>query len=82
MWRENRFETTLYRKETNNDLYINWESQAPVEWKRTTLKRLVGRVFKICTNDHHIHNELEHLKSVSTMEMGSPTKQRRKTKIV
>ena len=30
--------TTVYRKVTNTDIYINWESFAPSNWKWRTLK--------------------------------------------
>ena len=36
-WKEDNFEMTLYRKETYNDPYIHWETQAPTKWKRSTL---------------------------------------------
>ena len=32
--RDNKLETTVFRKETNTDLYINWNSHAPIQWKR------------------------------------------------
>ena len=39
----NKIETTVYRKSTNNDIYLNWGSFAPVTWKRGTLKTLFNR---------------------------------------
>ena len=38
--RGNKIETTVYRKSTNNDIYLNWGSFAPVTLKRGTLKTL------------------------------------------
>ena len=32
----NNINTTVYRKSTNNDIYLNWESFAPGKWKRGT----------------------------------------------
>ena len=32
--------TTVYRKVSNTDIYINWKSFAPNNWKRGTLKTL------------------------------------------
>ena len=29
----NNINTTVYRKSTNNDIYLNWESFAPGKWK-------------------------------------------------
>ena len=28
--------TTVYRKKTNNDIYLNWNTFAPASWKRRT----------------------------------------------
>ena len=35
--------TTVYRKKTNNDIYSNWNTFAPITWKRGTLRALVHR---------------------------------------
>ena len=39
----NNINTTVYRKSTNNDIYLNWESFAPDKWKWETLKTLTKR---------------------------------------
>ena len=49
--RDNKLETTVFRKETNTDLYINWNSHAPIQWKRGSLKNLVHRSISICSNE-------------------------------
>ena len=33
-----KLETTVFRKETNTYIYINWDSHAPLQWKIGTLK--------------------------------------------
>ena len=33
----NKVETTVYRKNANKDIYLNWFSDAPNTWKRETL---------------------------------------------
>ena len=35
----NKFETTVYHKETNTNIYLNWLSQVPNTWKRGTDQR-------------------------------------------
>ena len=57
-------ETIVYRKSTNNDIYLNWQSFSPTAWKRGTLYTLVSRAFKVCSNDQHLQNEIKHLKKV------------------
>ena len=32
---------TVYRKATNNDVYLNWNVFVPISWKRGTLKNLL-----------------------------------------
>ena len=29
----NEIETSIYRKKANTDIYINWNSHAPAQWK-------------------------------------------------
>ena len=42
--------TTVYRKPTNTDIYINWHSHSPLQWKKTTANVLVYREIKICSD--------------------------------
>ena len=44
-------ETAVFRKKTNNDMYLHWISFAPVTWKIDTLKTLIKRAYIICSND-------------------------------
>ena len=46
----NNINTTVYRKSTNNDIYLNWESFAPGKWKWGTLKTLTKRAYDVCSN--------------------------------
>ena len=52
----------MYRKSTNNDIYLNWGSFAPVTWKRGTLKVLFNRAYIVCSTDYHLKKELDHLR--------------------
>ena len=56
--------TKVYRKNTNTDIYINWKSFAPDNWKWGTLKTLVTRAFHICSTDKYLKEELEHITKV------------------
>ena len=57
--------TTVYRKATNNDVYLNWNAFAPMSWKRGTLKTLIERAYLICSTDELQNRELEHIEKVS-----------------
>ena len=62
--RGTKIETTVYGKSTSNDIYLNWDSSAPVIWKRGTLKTLFNRPYTICPTDYHLKKELEYLRYV------------------
>ena len=57
-------ETCVYRKPTNTGIYIHWNSFAPIQWKRSTLKTLVCHSYFICSNDHYLTLELKYLRNV------------------
>ena len=40
--KKSKIETTVYRKSTDTDIYINWFSFSPNTWKREALKNLVN----------------------------------------
>ena len=62
--REDSIDLAVFRKETNTDLYINWDAFAPETWKTSTLRTLAKRAYKICTQDYLLEMELQHLKKV------------------
>ena len=57
----NKFQTPVYRKNTNTDTYLNWFSHAPNTWKRGTLKVLINRAYTLCSTDYHLKEELRYL---------------------
>ena len=59
-----KIHTTVYRKATNNDVYLNWNAFAPISWKRSTLKTLIEPDFLICSTDNLQNRELEHIEKV------------------
>ena len=62
--RNNKLETAVFRKETNTDLYINWSSHAPIQWKQGSLKNLIQRSISICSNEKLREDELNYLRNV------------------
>ena len=56
--------TKVYRKNTNTDIYTNWKSFPPNNWKWRTLKTLVTRAFDICPTDEYLKEELDHIGTV------------------
>ena len=56
--------TTVYRKVTNADVYLNWNLFCPHSWKRGTLKTLTQRAYMICSTTEFLDTELKHLEEV------------------
>ena len=56
--------TTVYRKSTNNHIYLNWESFAPGKWKWGTLKTLTKRAYDVCSNQELLQKELSYIEKV------------------
>ena len=65
-------DTTVYRKDTHNDLYLHWDTFAPVSRKRGTLRTLINRAYLICSNKELLHKELAYLRSVFLKKNGYP----------
>ena len=67
-----KINTTVFRKDTHNDLYLHWESFSPISWKRGSLKSLINRAYKICSNQSLLEKELKHLKNAFHETNGYP----------
>ena len=68
------FSTSVYRKKTDTNLYVNWRAFAPKQWKIGTLKGLFRRAFLICSEEEGLNAELFHLKHVFIKTNGYPKK--------
>ena len=53
-------QTGVYRKETNNSIYIHWNSHAPNQWKVGTLGGMIRRAYEICSNDEEREKEVKY----------------------
>ena len=58
-----KLETTVFRKETNNDMYIHWRSFAPMIWKKDALRTLIIRALTVSWNDNLSREELHHIET-------------------
>ena len=56
--------TTLYRKKMITNLYINWKSFSPNNWKWGTLNTLVSRAYDICSTEKYLKEKLNHIESL------------------
>ena len=59
----NEIETRIYRKKSNTDIYINWYSHAPLQWKIGTVRNLITRAKSISSTEgllNHKNCVLQH----------------------
>ena len=70
---KNLINTTVYRKKTNADLYINWKSFSPNNWKWGTLKNLVSRAYDTCSTEKYLKEELNHIETVFKHQNNDPS---------
>ena len=61
---DNIIQTSVYHKETNTGVYINWLSHSPRTWKIGTLINLIKRAIMICSTKRALNHELSYLKKV------------------
>ena len=66
------FETKVFRKETDTNIYIHWKSFAPKQWKIGTLKGLIRRAHVVSSKYYFLQNEINHLRHVFTQINGFP----------
>ena len=61
-----KVETSVYRKPTNNNIYIHWDAYGPKQWKTGTLAGIIRRAYDICSTDDRRSNELTFIYKVFT----------------
>ena len=59
--RDGSLSTSVYRKPTHTDLYLQWESHYPLPSKYSVIGTLQHRTNTICSNTQLLHKEEKHL---------------------
>ena len=67
-----KIETTVYRKPTNNNIYIHWNSYGPKQWKVGTLSGIIRRAYVICSTVEARSTELKFIEKGFTDINGYP----------
>ena len=65
-------EPTIYRRSTNNGVYLHWDSFAPKNWKHITLCSILIRAYRICSSKELLHEELQHIEKEFIEVNGDP----------
>ena len=74
--------TTVYRKPTNTDQYLQWDSHHAISAKNSVINTLCQRANAVCSNQQHLHEEGEDLQKVLTRcKYPEPALKRMKKKI-
>ena len=68
------FDTEVYRKKTDSNIYINWEAFASRSWKIGTLQGLLRRAFLVCSTKEAQDKEIKFLKHIFTKVNGYPSR--------
>ena len=71
---DNKMETSVYRKATCTNIYINCHSHAPSNWKIGKLKNLVKRAKSISSSELLLRNEISYLRNILTEYNDFPLK--------
>ena len=59
--RKNDTLEAIYRKSSNNAVYLYWDLCAPKNWKRSTLRSILTRTYKICSTQEPPDEELKRI---------------------
>ena len=62
--KDQRFQVEVYRKPTNTDVMMNYESSAPLKWKRALLNCLLTRAYNLSSNYSFFATEVEKIKTI------------------
>ena len=65
-------DTAVYRKPTNNNVYIHWRSYGPKQWKTGTLAGIIRRAYSICSTKEALSSELDFIRHVFITINGYP----------
>ena len=66
--------TTVYRKPTNTDIYIDWHSHSPLQRKKTTANMLIRSAVRICFDKKLQNEELDLIKQNLCVVINCPRK--------
>ena len=71
---DNKVETSVYRKATCKNIYVNWRSHAPSNWKIGTLRNFIKRAKSISSSGLPLRIKIGYLRYIFTENNDFPLK--------
>ena len=68
----NNINTTVYRKSTNDGIYLSWEFFAQDKWKRRKLKTLTIKAYDVFPHKELLRKKLNYIKKVFPINNNYP----------
>jgi hypothetical protein len=58
------FSSTVFRKNTDTSVVMNYRSMAPTKWKTALIKWFIHRADRVCSETSLLNREIDHLRSI------------------
>ena len=65
--KDGRLNTTVYRKPTHRDQYLHWDSHHTISSKYSVVGTLCCRAKSICSNNHLLQQEEDHVRGIDKL---------------
>ena len=69
----NSIESTVYRKPTHTDRYLDYNSNQPLSAKLSVIHSLMHRAKQVCSTPEFIAKEMDHLQNIRVFLKGTST---------
>jgi hypothetical protein len=60
----NKFQTTIYRKDTFTGLLLKWDSFVPIEYKKASIASMVRRALAVCSTYTLLASEFDKIREI------------------
>ena len=64
-----KFSTSVYRKPTNSNRYLNFRSDHPLEHKQSVVRSLIDRAIALCSTTKNRQDEIKHAKDILKLNL-------------
>jgi hypothetical protein len=61
---DNKFQTTIYRKDSFTGLFLKWDSFVPIEYKKASIVSMVRRALSVCSTYTLLATEFDKIREI------------------